>query len=221
MFSPLLPSLVSLWPPWASGSRTERGKLSRREQAGMSVTYFKRYRMEFDLRFCKVPTPTLPAEYRLLSWQPHHLGHHADVKYKSFRGSIDADVFQCFCEPDSCFQLMEEISARAGFLPEATWLVQYNDGSTPPHREMCGAIQGVRISATYGAIQNVGVTSFHRGLGIGTAMVTAALLGFQQQGLPKAYLEVTAQNKGAVRLYQRLGFRRTKTLYRAVELAYS
>jgi ribosomal protein S18 acetylase RimI-like enzyme len=35
------------------------------------------------------------------------------------------------------------------------------------------------------------------------------------------YLEVTAQNDGAVKLYNRLGFRRTKTLFKAVELAYS
>jgi ribosomal protein S18 acetylase RimI-like enzyme len=32
-------------------------------------------------------------------------------------------------------------------------------------------------------------------------------------------LEVTAQNEGAVRLYRRLGFRRIKTLYKAVSLA--
>jgi len=177
--------------------------------------------MEFDLRFCNVPTPTLPKGYRLLSWQPNHIDHHAEVKYKSFRGTIDADVFQCFCEAESCFQLMEEIASRVGFLPEATWLVEHHDGDHPSQREMCGAIQGVKANSTYGAIQNVGVTSYHRGLGIGAAMVIAALHGFQQQGLPKAYLEVTAQNKGAVRLYQRLGFRRTKTLYRAVELAYS
>ena len=30
--------------------------------------------------------------------------------------------------------------------------------------------------------------------------------GFQQVGLPRVYLEVTAQNDGAVRLYKRLGF---------------
>jgi hypothetical protein len=40
-------------------------------------------------------------------------------------------------------------------------------------------------------------------------------------GLARVYLEVTAQNDGAVRLYKRLGFRRTKTLFKAVELAYS
>lgn len=187
----------------------------------MSVTYFKRLRMEFNLRRQVVPTPVLQAGYRLLAWHPSQLEDHADVKYRSFCGTIDADVFECFSEPESCYQLMEGIVSRPGFLPEATWLVEHVDSQDALQRKMCGAIQGVKIGPMYGAIQNVGVTPYHRGQGVGAALVSAALLGFQQMGLPKAYLEVTAQNKGAVRLYQRLGFRRTKTLYKAVELAYS
>jgi hypothetical protein len=44
-----------------------------------------------------------------------------------------------------------------------------------------------------------------------------ALHGFRRVGLARAFLEVTARNDGAVRLYHRLGFRRRKTLYKAVE----
>ena len=46
-----------------------------------------------------------------------------------------------------------------------------------------------------------------------------ALTGFRQRGLRRATLEVTAQNVGAIRLYQRLGFRKIKTVYKAAELA--
>ena len=113
---------------------------------------------------------------------------------------------------------MQEISLKDGFLPEATWLAAYADGG---EIEYCGTIQGIRATHKYGAIQNVGITPAHRGRGVGTALIHAALAGFQQVGLPRAYLEVTAQNERAVRLYKRLGFRRTKTLFKAVELAYS
>ena len=34
--------------------------------------------------------------------------------------------------------------------------------------------------------------------------------------MKRALLEVTAQNEGAIRLYRRLGFRRRKTVYKAV-----
>jgi ribosomal protein S18 acetylase RimI-like enzyme len=42
-------------------------------------------------------------------------------------------------------------------------------------------------------------------------------LGFQEAGLRRAYLEVTAENNAAVQLYRSLGFRRAKTLYKAVD----
>jgi ribosomal protein S18 acetylase RimI-like enzyme len=65
----------------------------------------------------------------------------------------------------------------------------------------------------------VGVTPWHRHRGIGTALMQAAMLGFRAAGLDRAFLEVTAENVAAVRLYESLGFRRVRTSYRPVELA--
>jgi ribosomal protein S18 acetylase RimI-like enzyme len=186
----------------------------------MSVTYFKRYRMEIDLRGCRFEPELLSPGYRLLAWREDRLGDHAEAKYHSFRHEIDSDLFTCLGELAGCYRLMEEISQRDGFLPEATWLVGYL-GHGNGHVEPCGTIQGIRASHKYGGIQNVGITPSHRGRGLGSALILATLAGFQQAGLPRAYLEVTAQNDRAVQLYTRLGFRRTKTLYKAVELAYS
>jgi len=186
----------------------------------MSVNYFKRYRMEIDLRGrCFDPLP-VPPGYRLLPWHPDRLADHAEAKYLSFRHAIDADVFSCLGESDGCYKLMEEISDKEGFLAEATWLAEYIGGGLDA-AECCGTIQGVRVSSRLGGIQNVGTTPAHRCRGVGTALVCAALAGFQQVGLQRAYLEVTAQNEPAVRLYRQLGFQRTKTLYKAVEFAYT
>ena len=184
----------------------------------MSVSYFKRFRMEIDLRGKRFEQVVLPLGYRLVAWQPERLSAHAETKFYSFRHEIDADVFNCLADLDGCYRLMHEISQKDGFLPEATWLAAYvGDGAV----EYCGTIQGIRATSKYGAIQNVGITPAHRGRGVGSALISAALSGFQQIGLPRAYLEVTAQNERAVRLYRQLGFQRTKTLFKAVELAYS
>lgn len=186
----------------------------------MSVSYFKRFRMEVDLRGRSFRDFALPPGYRLLAWDPELLAEHAEAKYFSFRHEIDADVFACLGDSDGCYKLMSEISDREDFLPEATWLVAYiGDGMDPI--DFCGTIQGIRVSQRLGGIQNVGITPHHRRRGLGAALVAAALAGFQQVGLPRAYLEVTCQNEPAVRLYKRLGFQRTKTLYKAVEFAYS
>ena len=52
-------------------------------------------------------------------------------------------------------------------------------------------------------------------------LLLKSLQGFQAAGLRRTFLEVTAQNDGAIRLYQRLGFAKARTVYKAVEVAYS
>jgi ribosomal protein S18 acetylase RimI-like enzyme len=198
----ILPFL-SLFPSRQSGT-THRG-----------ITYFKRFRMEFDLRWHPLPPARLPEGYRLEPYSEGLIAEHALAKYESFHDEIDAAIFPCLGDRDGCRRLMEEISARPGFMPEATWLVEYQDHVG--RSEVCATIQGLQDANRFGAIQNVGVTPFHRNRGLGSALVRAALIGFQQRGLTRAYLEVTAHNTGAVQLYQRLGFRRVKTLYKSVE----
>lgn len=185
----------------------------------MSLTYFKRYRMEIDLSNGPVARPRLPQCFRLIPWRTALLETHAEAKYLSFRYELDANVFPCLGEYDGCLRLMREIAGREGFLPEATWLVAHDRPLTSA--VYCGTIQGVRDRAGYGAIQNLGILPEFRDQGLGSALMLRALAGFQAAGLQKAYLEVTAQNEGAIRLYRRLGFYKARTVYKAVEVAYS
>lgn len=186
----------------------------------MAITYFKRFRMEIDLTARRFDPPTLSDGYRLLPWREELLEFHADTKYRSFRDAIDSNVFSCLGDPAGCSQLMAEIRNKDGFLPGATWLAVYQS-SLQKSAEYCGTIQGIRDYSNQGAVQNLGVTPEFRGQGIGTALLLAALAGFQEADLQRAFLEVTAQNIGAIRLYQRLGFSKARTVYKAVEAAYS
>ena len=177
----------------------------------MNVTYFKRFRMEIDLDRAP-PVPVLPDGFRWLRWDDSLLEVHAEVKYQSFRDEIDAHVFPSLATRLGCSCLMSEIRGRPGFIPAATWLLASTWGA-------CGTVQGVRDARGLGAIQNLGVTSGFRGRGLGTALLLQALAGFRRAGLGRAFLEVTAQNEAAVRLYRRLGFRCRKTIYKAVDAA--
>jgi ribosomal protein S18 acetylase RimI-like enzyme len=186
----------------------------------MGLTYFKRFRMEIDLAGRQFTQPEPPAGYRLVAWDDSLLEAHAEAKYNSFRAEIDSNVFPCLGDWAGCHRLMHEICAKQGFLPAATWLiVRDTAGAETP--EYCGTIQGIRDYAGLGAIQNLGVTPEHRGRQLGTCLLNAALAGFQQAGLYRAFLEVTAQNVDAIRLYQRLGFSKARTVYKAVEVAYT
>lgn len=186
----------------------------------MVLTYFKRFRMEIELGSHLLTDPVLPPGYRFIAWDADLLRLHAEAKYQSFRTEIDANVFPCLGEADGCLRLMREIARKEGFLPGATWLVaQVDDRSNL--LEYCGTVQGIRDRNGYGAIQNLGITPEHRGKGLGASLLLKALQGFYRAGLPRSFLEVTAQNEGAIRLYRRMGFRKARTVYKAVEVAYS
>ena len=182
----------------------------------MDSTYFKRYRMEVDLSVPRF-APALPADYRLVPWNEAVLDIHARTKFRSFRDEIDSVVFPCLGNLEGCRRLMREIRNKSGFLPNATWLIAH--GATPEPIQWCGTIQGVAERGGTGMIQNIGVVPGHRGLGLGTCLIERCLAGFRMHGLRRVSLEVTVENAGAVRLYQRLGFRRVRTVYKVVDEA--
>ncbi len=180
----------------------------------MGVTYFKRFRMEIDLAGRDFSCPDPPAGYRLLPWHSDLLDSHAAAKYNSFRAEIDANVFPCLGDLPGCLRLMTEICQKSGFLPQATWLLIY-EGRL--HADFCGTVQGICDRSGYGAIQNLGISPEHRNRGLGTILLYKSLEGFRSAGLRRAFLEVTARNEGAVKLYRRVGFSRARTVYKAVE----
>lgn len=183
----------------------------------MGMTYFKRYRMEFDLSE-RVPTAgTLPPGYSLIPFSTGLIREHASAKYQSFRQELDANVFPCLGRRDGCMRLMREISSRDGFVPDATWLCRYRDPATG-HNSAVGTVQGINID-DWGAIQNLGIDLAHRGRGLGSILLARAAIGFREAGLTRMHLEVTTDNTAAIRLYERMGFRRAKVVYKAAEVA--
>jgi ribosomal protein S18 acetylase RimI-like enzyme len=173
-------------------------------------------RLDQDYRAPVIP----PSGFRLHSWSPRLSLPHAQVKFLSFREEIDAHVFPCLGDLDGCVNLMREICSRNDFVPEATWLISKEIDSGAPLRAV-GTIQGLRPGAREGAIQNIGVHPEFRDLGLGTLLIQSAINGFCQVGCRRVHLEVTAQNSAAIRLYERLGFRRVETLFKIAEVQYA
>ncbi len=175
-----------------------------------TVKYFKRHRMELPLRAPLAPA-ALPVGYRWLAWDDRLIALHAEVKFLSFHQHGDALVFPSLGTRTGCHDLMAAIRYRPNFCPQATWLIEGPEGCV-------GTIQGLLDDNGYGGIQNLGVVPECRGLGLGRALLMQALAGFASVGVPRAFLEVTATNDPAVRLYRAAGFRAYKTLYRAVQV---
>lgn len=190
---------------------------SRGASVAMGLTYFKRFRMEFDLSGSISDTRTVPAGYEFLPYASELLREHATAKYVSFKSELDANVFPCLGRRDGCLRLMREISSRAGFVPEATWLCRYRD-PVSGRPEPIGTVQGLQLEG-WGAIQNLGIDPAHRGKGLGSLLLGWAADGFRKVGLHKMHLEVTTDNTAAIRLYERMGFRKAQVVYKAAEVA--
>jgi ribosomal protein S18 acetylase RimI-like enzyme len=206
----------------------------------MDLAYFKRFRMEIDLSGRDLTPAPAPSHYRFVPWQASLLDAFARAKFLSFRGEFDTAVFPCLADFDGCRRLMNEIAEKPGFLPEATWLVvrlpffggakgdspifaDTKIGTVPAttRPEFCGTVQGVCDRRGVGAIQNIGVVDKHRRNGLGMGLLLRALAGFRQSGVHRVYLEVTAQNGDAIRLYRRAGFTTVKVVYKAAEAEYA
>lgn len=171
----------------------------------MVTATFRRYRMARTLQ--PLPACVLPEGFCWIAWESDLLEVHAETLYRSFVGELDSIVFPSLGQRQGCQRVMRDIVARPGFLPEATWLVV-----TAETNEPCGTIQGVRVTDETGAIQNLGVVPAYRRRGLAAALLAKAMAGFAAAGLADVYLEVTAENTPAIKLYEKLGFRTVRIL---------
>lgn len=177
--------------------------------------FLKRFRFEVDLGDADLPRPHLPEGYSWTAWHPAIIGDHAAIKYESFRDEMDCQIFLALRTLQGCRDLMHSIMIHSGFLPQATWLIQF-DGNDFRPATACGTIQGLQMSSTLGSIQNVGITPEHRGYGLGRALLLKCLHGFRSSGLTRAYLDVSAENRNAIALYRSVGFKYVKTSYKEI-----
>ena len=188
----------------------------------MALTYFKRFQMELDLDTWSSAenesADPFGSQYRFRAWNEEDLSRHAKVKFQTFEFEIDAHVFPSLSEYEGCHRLMTQITNRDNFIPSATWLVEFQPDEAASSIAV-GTIQVLHDLENRGAIQNIAVTPDHRHQGIGTALVKRALSNLKSLDIPRAILEVTAQNNGALRLYKRLGFRIIKTVYKPSTVA--
>ncbi len=173
-------------------------------------TFLKRYRMEldFDPKGYQAE-PQLPDSYFWQEWSWRLQEVHAEVLFESFNREMDCKIFRSFHTQGGCSSLIRDLSQRAEFVPEATWLVSNQERA-------CGSIQAVLHNGKTLAIQNVGISPLHRGKGLGKALLLKLMISLSRYSLNKITLEVSAENFIAIKLYRNLGFRKTKLIYKEI-----
>ena len=110
----------------------------------------------------------------------------------------------------------------------ATFLLAEQDGKVVGYI-MCRLEYGLSMTRRFGLakkghIISVAVLEGSRGRGIGTALIRAALEEIRKGAGKECYLEVRTTNRGAIDLYEKLGFKIGSTLhgyYKDGESAYT
>jgi mycothiol synthase len=113
--------------------------------------------------------------------------------------------------------MMEAFVGHYGFVPKSfeEWLAVWRTPDVMPKHwfvaqdgeEVVGAVLGV-LRLDIGWIADLGVRRAWRGRGVGEALVHRAMESFRERGFTSVGLNVDPQNEtGAMRLYERLGFR--------------
>ena len=89
--------------------------------------------------------------------------------------------------------------------------------TTPPHFMLVATVDNNEVagmvsiqktkSATTSELNRLSVTASNRGLGIGRALVLAAIKKSEELGFKNVYLETSDVQSGASRLYESIGFK--------------
>jgi ribosomal-protein-alanine N-acetyltransferase len=108
--------------------------------------------------------------------------------------AIEQDAF-----PDTAWSI-ETFWSELAAVPETRryWVAE-------AHGEVVG-YAGLLVAAPESDIQTIAVASEHRGQGMGTQLLTAAMEAARDRGCGHLMLEVAADNASARRLYERHGF---------------
>src|SRR5260370_39063748 len=90
-------------------------------QAVTSISYFKRYKMEADLK--DLPPLRLPAGYQCRAWAPEVLNTHAEGLFAWFEQEIHANAFASLSSRAGCLNLVPEQSLKPHFRAAAPWVL--------------------------------------------------------------------------------------------------
>lgn len=184
-------------------------------------TPFQAFAQLYDRRFMVIdlegrtpPAPGKPAHsVSINSWDDRFHEDAAHLIPAAYAGHIDARINDQYCSVAGSRRFLTNIAQYPGcgaFFPKAS-MVAFRPGS----RSLCGLSLASLVAPDIGHITQVCVAPEVRGSGVGYELLRRSLAVLESHGCRKVSLTVTAANRNAVELYERLGFR-TAQMFSAV-----
>jgi ribosomal protein S18 acetylase RimI-like enzyme len=166
--------------------------------------------MEIDLsELERLPPPKSSPPILLDGWTERKQDDAGALIADAYRGHIDSQINDQYRSPAGARRFLMNIIQYPGcgsFFQPASF-VALESGSA----RLCGICLSSLVNADVGHITQVCVSRAIRGTGVGYQLIRRSLEALAKHGCRKASLTVTAANTEAVQLYERMGFRRTRS----------
>jgi ribosomal protein S18 acetylase RimI-like enzyme len=174
--------------------------------------FFRLYSRQFMLLKmdqAKLSGKPLSSGLRIEPWSDRILESAGRLIQLSYAGHVDAEINDQYRTEAGGMRFLRNIVLLPGcgqFLPEASFLVRPASGDSP-----VGMVLTSTVASGVGHTTQVCVKPGHQGHGIGRQLMEHSIQALSRRGYKMLSLTVTAANRGAVKLYEDLGFHTIKS----------
>ncbi len=165
--------------------------------------------MLLDLQLSGEPSPGASAGMRLDRWHDRYFDPCAKLIYLSYANHVDGEINDQYRSRSGALRFLKNIILLPGcgqFVPSASFLLRQAGGD-----ELIGAVLTSEVSPGVGHTTQICVLPGYQGHGLGRMLMNTAIDTLRSMKFKELTLTVTADNKTAVQLYEKLGFRTIKS----------
>jgi ribosomal protein S18 acetylase RimI-like enzyme len=165
--------------------------------------------MLLDLPSFPEPGAVASAGMRLDRWHDRFFDPCAKLIYLSYANHVDGEINDQYRSRSGALRFLKNIILLPGcgqFVPSASFVLRQAGGD-----ELIGAVLTSEVSPGVGHTTQICVLPGYQGHGLGRMLMLIAIDTLRTMKFNELTLTVTADNKTAVRLYEKLGFRTIKS----------
>ncbi len=164
--------------------------------------------MEIDLAAAML-LPSRKKEVLIDNWSERKQDEAGVLIASAYQGHIDSQINDQYRSPAGARRFLMNIIQYPGcgsfFQPASFVALEAGTG------KLCGISLSSLVNGDVGHITQVCVSKLIRGTGVGYELIRRSLEALSKHGCRKASLTVTAANSDAIQLYERMGFRKTRS----------
>ncbi len=146
-----------------------------------------------------------PAGVAFERWSEHHLEAAAELIARSYQGHVDSQINDQYRSVAGARRFLHNIIQYPGcgvfHEPAALMAIDLKN------HELCGISLTSLVEPEVGHVTQICISPSWRGRGLGSELLWRSVRAFCERGCQAVSLTVTSSNTGAVRLYERVGFR--------------